>query len=101
MGPTVATVRCSGCAGPVPDADPADATASPNAHITTITTPVIDLPTTPTFPRAVAHDLAGRAQTGKAGDAAAAVRRAARLVQTVDRCAEIRVSGCGTHVKKL
>ena len=40
-------------------------------------------------------------QPGDAGDAAAAVRRAARLVEAGDRRAEVGVAGRGPHVEHL
>ena len=40
-------------------------------------------------------------EAGDAGDAAAAVGRAARLVQAVDRRPEVGVTGRGSHVEEL
>src|SRR5262249_60371270 len=47
--------------------------------------------------RAVVQDLARRVQAGDARDAAAAVGRAARLVETGDRRAEVGGSRRGAH----
>ncbi len=71
-------------------------------------TPLVDASTSSRLPArapsrspSIAHDLTGRVQAGDAGHAAAAVGRAARLVQARDRRAEVGVAGRGPHVEHL
>src|SRR6476659_1314767 len=93
MVPGVPTVIRSGGAGA---ATPVKST--PNA---TTANAANALRTTPSSPFAVAHDLTRRVHAGDAGDTAAAVGRAARLVETGDRRTKVGVSGRGSHVEQL
>src|SRR6185295_17714364 len=62
---------------------------------------VVALRTPPPALRSIAHDLARRVESRNAGDAAAAVGCAARLVQAGDRRTEVGEARCRTHVEQL
>src|SRR3954471_1023397 len=106
-GPTASgtpTVSCSGAAAPADLGAPTrpNATAKiPTRHAPIDTAAAVLRTSPPSAARAVAHDLARRVESGDTGDATAAVRRAARLVQPRDRRAEVGVPGRGSHVEEL